>query len=366
MSETESYHPTAEEILQNYSPENIYNAHETGLYFRALPSSSYIKKDSGEEEFQTTKDRVTLLLTCNLKGEKDELLLVGNSENPTCLINISNPPIRYYASSTACMTSRIFEHWILSWDRRLRGENRKIVLFVKDCHVHKCKVQLRNISIQYITSSTSTFSLPCQMGLCTALKAYYRYEMRHRIIEILEDTEKMTTIDDAVEHIDLLEVLLMMKTAWDKIPVKTIQSCWKIAGFGGSDLDSIDNELAQIQLPNPPVGLTAEEFASWVLIDDDVDTIEERSKILNRDRDHVERDISDLQNDDSADESLPCPTEMRRCLNRVRIGLQQTDFEDMNAFYSIKQKIDDHLREKFPYKQKASMRFFNSAFDGDG
>lgn len=353
LNGTETNHQSVEEILQNFSPENIYSSHETALYFRAMPGSTW-------------RDKVTLLVTCSLDGKKEKVVLVGKSGNSICTKTIKNPSIPYYTTPNGCMSSAIFEQWLLSWDRRLQCENRKIVLFVKSCDAHKFTLQFRNISVHFITSGTSTVSLPCEMGLCTALKAYYRYEMRHRVAEILEDTQNISAIDDAVRKIDLEEVMLMVTTAWAKIPIETIRSCWKIAGFRESNLDSIDNELANIQLPDPPVGVTVEQFATWVMIDNDVDTVE-----VSTDDNFVRTPTSELYGqdddydqscfiDDAIEEAPPDPTEIRRCLDRIRVGLQGTDFEDMDAFYSLKRKIDNHLREKFPFNQRHLFRIFNS------
>ena len=53
-------------ILESFSPENIYNADETAIYFRALPASTYVEaeKKRTQRGFKTAKDRVTLLVTC--------------------------------------------------------------------------------------------------------------------------------------------------------------------------------------------------------------------------------------------------------------------------------------------------------------
>jgi len=74
-------------ILETYSPENIYNADETVICFRALPQSTYVEREHKKKQrgFKTAKDRVTVLVTCNMNGDKEKLLLIGKFKSPLCL-----------------------------------------------------------------------------------------------------------------------------------------------------------------------------------------------------------------------------------------------------------------------------------------
>ena len=111
-------------ILESFSPENIYNADETAIYFRALPASTYVEaeKKRTQRGFKTAKDRVTLLVTCNMNGDKEKLLLVGKFRSPRCFNNVSSLPILYNFSKNAWMTRSIFEDWLKSWDEWLQKE----------------------------------------------------------------------------------------------------------------------------------------------------------------------------------------------------------------------------------------------------
>lgn len=74
------------EILRRYAPSNIFNANETGIYFRSLPSTTFIKKKykKGTKGFKTAKDRITCLGTCTMNGGKKDLLLIDKSKETQC------------------------------------------------------------------------------------------------------------------------------------------------------------------------------------------------------------------------------------------------------------------------------------------
>jgi hypothetical protein len=63
-------------IFTEYSPEDIYNADETGNVFRAMPEHTYLFKNEGAKGFKFSKERVTVLCCANMKGEKRDLLLI--------------------------------------------------------------------------------------------------------------------------------------------------------------------------------------------------------------------------------------------------------------------------------------------------
>ena len=58
------------ELIEKYGPNNIYNADETGFYFRVLPDSTYVEKSKKrfERGVKVAKDRLTVLVCNNMAG----------------------------------------------------------------------------------------------------------------------------------------------------------------------------------------------------------------------------------------------------------------------------------------------------------
>jgi len=75
--------------LEKYSVKEIFNSDETGLFFRCLPSQSYVSSGARREArgFKSMKseDRVTLIFCTNAAGkEKLPIAITGNSKAPLC------------------------------------------------------------------------------------------------------------------------------------------------------------------------------------------------------------------------------------------------------------------------------------------
>ena len=101
-----------------FTLQNIYNADKTAIYFHALPESIYVEaeKKKNQQKFKTAKDCVTVLVTCNMNGDKEKLLLIGKFNSPCCFKRVGTLPITYNFSKIARMTSTIFASWLKSWD----------------------------------------------------------------------------------------------------------------------------------------------------------------------------------------------------------------------------------------------------------
>jgi hypothetical protein len=107
-----------QEVLQekNLTPAQVYNADETGLYWRLLPERTLA--DHTEKEapgFKKQKERITVMACCNADGShKLPLLIIGKSKSPRCLkdVNITQDiGVWYRNQKSAWMSAAIFKEW---------------------------------------------------------------------------------------------------------------------------------------------------------------------------------------------------------------------------------------------------------------
>lgn len=90
----------------------LYNADESGLFFRFLPDKTYVaasEKTAPGRKIQ--KHRVTFMLCANADGShKLKPLVIGKAKKPRCFVGFQNP-LDYDHSQNAWMTSQIFKNW---------------------------------------------------------------------------------------------------------------------------------------------------------------------------------------------------------------------------------------------------------------
>jgi len=128
-------------LISEYSPSDVYNADESGLYYRALPKASYVFKNENARGCKIAKDGITILCCVSMTDEKENLLVIGKSAAPRCFKNVKKLPFEYRSNKTAWMTSYIFSEWLTRWDRTLK---RDILLLVDNCTAHPQDVRLKH------------------------------------------------------------------------------------------------------------------------------------------------------------------------------------------------------------------------------
>lgn len=94
------------------SKDQIYNADESGLFYKLLPEKTYVAiSEKSAPGMKIAKQRVTFLACTNASGNhKLKPLLIGKARNPRCFKNF-NLPVNYDYSKNAWMTCGIFRNW---------------------------------------------------------------------------------------------------------------------------------------------------------------------------------------------------------------------------------------------------------------
>lgn len=105
------------EHVAAYDPNDVFNADETALFFKALPDKTITFKGDPCTGGKRSKERVTVLLAANMTGtERLPLLVIGKALKPRCFYNIKHLPVEYRANRKAWMTSEIFRTWLQDLD----------------------------------------------------------------------------------------------------------------------------------------------------------------------------------------------------------------------------------------------------------
>ncbi|CAF4374954.1 unnamed protein product, partial [Rotaria magnacalcarata] len=94
-------------ILDGFNENDVFNADETGLFYRATPDRSLVLSNEECKGGKKSKERLTVLLYSNLTGtEKLKPVVIGRSQRPRCFKNIttSKLPVTWLSNRTAWMT----------------------------------------------------------------------------------------------------------------------------------------------------------------------------------------------------------------------------------------------------------------------
>ena len=236
-------------LLQKFRSEDIYNADETGLFYRATPNGSLVYKYEALSGSKKAMDRVTVLCCSNMLGtDKRKLLVIGKSVKPRCFkgLRIDSLPVQYHANKNAWMTSVLFEKWLTDWDRELKPKSSNILLILDNCAAHPNLDCLTNIQLQFLPPNTTALAQPMDMGIIKNLKSMYRGKLVRHILAEIEDNmlTSSATAQEISSAVNLLQAVQFIADSWRAASPKTIQNSFCHCGFEQPELelDAHDNE----------------------------------------------------------------------------------------------------------------------------
>lgn len=122
------------------------------------------------------------------------------------------------------MTSNIWNQILLSLDKQMKKENKKIVLFVDNAACHKVTCQLENIHIEFLPPNTTALIQPLDQGVIHAFKVQYRQIIVKKQLCALEREMSVTQF---LKSLTVLDALYYIKRAWWMVKPQTIVNGFK-------------------------------------------------------------------------------------------------------------------------------------------
>lgn len=314
-------------ILSEYQAEDIFNADETGLFYRMMPEKTLEYKNVKCHGGKMSKERVTVMVCANMTGnEKLPLFVIGKSKNPRCFKNVKTMPIQYEANKKAWVTSEIFATWVRKLDRKFASQDRKIVLIVDNCPAHPVMSNLKSIKLVFLPPNTTSHTQPMDQGVIRNLKTQYRKLVIQKQLRAIETSSEV--------HISILDALFMLRTAWHLVSSTTIANCFRHAGF----LQPESQPETAAEDPEDDIPLAAlrrltsgVRFDDYTSIDDDIPTCADLSDtdiinsiISQRGSTSMTENNDEQDNDDDQDPTPPRTiSEALNGLDTVRDFLHQ-------------------------------------------
>jgi hypothetical protein len=173
--------------MAKYSPKDIFNADEFGLFYSMLPDKTYTFKGASCRGIKVNKERITVLVCANLDGtEKLPLLVIGKSKQPRCFRSTRLLPCTYHHNKTAWMTCEIFQEFLVSLDRRMASKSIKILQLVDHCPAHPQDVRnFKNVQVEFFPADTTSVLQPMDQGIIKALKQKFCRSFVLRLLQRL-------------------------------------------------------------------------------------------------------------------------------------------------------------------------------------
>jgi len=113
---------------------------------------------------------------------------------------------------------------VKTYDLYFRNQNQKICLLIdNNFSGHKISYQPTNILIEFFAPNLTPFVQPLDAGIICCFKAHYWKAFCLCAVE-LDDVGEAD-----IYKVNLLEVLTMVKAAWDSVTADTIAACWRHA-----------------------------------------------------------------------------------------------------------------------------------------
>lgn len=215
---------TLPNILKNYEPKDIFNADETGLFYKLLPNKTLQFKGEKCHGGKKGKERITVMPTANMDGsEKLKLLVIGKFKNPRCFKGVNSLPVDYQSNKRAWMTSDMFTQWVRGVDKMMTKKKRNILLFVDNCPAHPNVTGLKSVRLVFLPPNTTAVLQPMDQGIIRCLKQLYR---RNLISYMLRCYDSKTA-----PVIDVKCAINFIHMAWCALNQTAIANCYRKAGF---------------------------------------------------------------------------------------------------------------------------------------
>lgn len=212
-------------ILKNYYPDHIYNADVVELNIFAF--SVFCDKSSSSADEDKIQEKVSVLLVCNMVGDRKIPLVVGRNKNHECLKNIKTLPVKYEGSGDALITREIFVHFLLEWDKKLGSQ--KIVIILDCSFSHFNDLSLRNIKMIFLPPDLASVIHPIDQGIMKSFKLFYKKNLQATISDAVSDGKGSAW--EIFNNLTLLDAMHSIAKAWLDVSPSFICNCFKKAGF---------------------------------------------------------------------------------------------------------------------------------------
>ena len=217
-------------ICEGYEPRDIFNMDESGIFFKLGRRTTYCVTDADCAGGKKAKNRITVALCASMTGEKLTPLVIRRCAKPRCFkkVNVESLPVTYRFNKKAWINSNLFAEWVKGVDRKMRCQNRKILLSMDNASSHQ-ELDLANVKIVKLPANCTSILQPMDQGIIQALKLKFYKQQSQCIISKMENSPLSGT--ELLKEVTVLDTIYWINRAWKDITSTCIKRCFEKCGF---------------------------------------------------------------------------------------------------------------------------------------
>jgi hypothetical protein len=216
------------------TPDQVYNADESGLFWRVLPNKTLVhKNEDSAPGRKISKERITFMPCANSTGtHKLKLLVIGKARKPRAFTKTGSLPVIYKGQPRAWVTQDIFKEWFFEEFvpavRRKMSElklPKKALLVLDNAPGHPSEDELLSddgqITTMFLPPNCTPILQPMDQNVIQAIKLHYRKTLLLQVVSAEND------ISETLKKLNLKDVVYSLEEAWQSVSVNLITKSWK-------------------------------------------------------------------------------------------------------------------------------------------
>ncbi|XP_064089285.1 tigger transposable element-derived protein 1-like [Macrobrachium nipponense] len=232
------YSKTFKNIIRDkgYRPEQVFNMDETCLFWKKMPSRTYLMKDEAKAPgFKAQKDRVTLIMCGNAAGFMLKPGLIYKAANPRALKNKNKNflPVFWMHNAKAWTTKVLMSNWFIqSFIPQVKEYlidlcmEFKVLLIMDGAGGHPVDLYCEGVQLEFLPANTTSLLQPMGQGVIRAFKALYtQNSLEHLLREM--DTSSEIMLKKCWHKFTIATCLGVIDRSLKDMKKETLNACWK-------------------------------------------------------------------------------------------------------------------------------------------
>lgn len=223
-------------LKEDLSFEQIYNADESGLFWKCLPTRTLaFESERQAAGHKSSKERITIMSCSNATGgHKLRLLVIGKSKKPRSFkgTRAENLPVDYFNQKKGWMDQKIFQEWfekifVSQVRKHLKTKNlpEKAVLLIDNAPSHPGTSVLKSsdgqIFAKFLPPNVTSLVQPMDQGVIAKMKRTYRTKL------LMSKIEEGCDLKEFWKHYKILDSIYDIASAWDFVKPSTLNKSWR-------------------------------------------------------------------------------------------------------------------------------------------